>query len=96
MSNISSIIAGHNKSLLQPQITKYECNCRVKNTCPLQNQCQTPNLIYRADVENKINDEKNIYFGYAATTFKERFGNHKKDFNHKQPSKNIEFSKYIW
>ena len=80
MSNISSIIAGHNKSLIQPQITKYECNCRVKNT---------PNLIYRADVENKINDEKNIYFGYAATTFKERFGNHKKDFNHKQPSKNI-------
>ena len=29
MSNISSIIAGHNKSLLQPKITKYGCNCRV-------------------------------------------------------------------
>ena len=25
-----------------------------------------------------------------------RFGNHKKDFNHKQHSKNTELSKYIW
>ena len=31
--------------------------------------------------------EKKIYFGLAATTFKERFGNHKKDLNHKQHSK---------
>ena len=76
VSNISSIIIGHNKSLVQPKITKYGYNFRVKNTCPLQNQCQTPNLIYRADVENAVNDEKKIYFGLAATTFKDRFGNH--------------------
>ena len=96
MSNISSTIAGHNKSLLQPKITEYVCNCRVKNTCAFQNQCQTPNLIYRADVENEVSDEKKIYFGLPATTFKERFENHNKDFNHKQHSKNTELSKYIW
>ena len=39
---------------------------------------------------------KNIYFGVAATTFKERLGNHKKDFNHKQRNKNTDLSKYIW
>ena len=61
MRNILSVIAGDNKSLLQPKITKCEYNCRVKNTCPLQNQCQTPNLMYRADVENEVNDEKKIY-----------------------------------
>ena len=72
MSNISSIKEGHNKSLLQPKITKYRCNCRVKNTCPLHNQCQTPNLICRADTENKVNDEKKIYFALAVTTFKEK------------------------
>ena len=75
---------------------KYGCNCRVKTTCPLQNQCHTPNLIYRVHVENEVNDEKNIYFGLAATTFKERLGNHKKDFNHKQRNKNTDLSKYIW
>ena len=68
----------------------------MKNTCPFQNHCQTPNLIYRADVENKVNNEKKMYFGLAATTVKERFGNHKKCFNHKQHSKNTELSKYIW
>ena len=33
----------------------------TKNTCPLQNQCQTPNLVYQADVENKVSDEKKRY-----------------------------------
>ena len=69
---------------------------RLKNTCPLKNQCQTSNLIYRGDFENKVKDERNAYFGLAATTFKERFENHKKDFNHKQHSKITELSKYIW
>ena len=80
MSNITSIIPAHNKPLLQPKISKYGCNCRVKNTCPLQNQCQTRNLTSRADVENEVNNEGKIYFGLAATTFKEQLGNHKKRF----------------
>ena len=37
-----------------------------------------------------------MYFGLAATTFKEWFGNHKNDFNHKQHSKNTELSKCMW
>ena len=53
-------------------------------------------MIYQADVENEVNDEKRIYFGLAATTFKDRFGNHEKDFNQKQHSKNTELSKLIW
>ena len=32
----------------------------------------------------------------AATTFEKQFENYKKDFNHKQHSKNTELSKYIW
>ena len=91
MSNISSQIVGPGKSLLQSEITKYGCN-----SCPLQNQCQTPNLIYRAHVENEINNETKIYFGMAAITFEERFQNHKKSLNHKQHSKNTELLKYVW
>ena len=41
-------------------------------------------------------DEEKIYFGLAATIFKERFGKYEKDINHKQPSKNTELSKYMW
>ena len=56
MSNISSIISGHNKNLLNPTVTQYRYNCRIIEDCPLQNQSLTPNIIYRADVyceENK-------------------------------------------
>ena len=60
-SNILSFILGQKKPLLQPIITKFGCNCREKNTCPLQNQCQTPNLVYQADVENEVSDEKKRY-----------------------------------
>ena len=44
----------------------------MKNTCPFQNQCQATNLIYGADVQKRVNNEKNIYSGLATTTFKER------------------------
>ena len=80
ISDISSITAGHNRSLLQPNITKYGCNYRVKNTCSLQNQCQTSNLIYQTDVQNEVDNDKKIYFGLATTTFKERFRDHQKRF----------------
>ena len=30
MNNISSIISGHNKNLLNPNVTQYGCNCRIR------------------------------------------------------------------
>ena len=95
MSNISSIIAGHNKSLLQPKITEYGCNCGVNNSCSLQSQCQTRNLIYGAEIENDANDQTKIYFDLPAATLKKRFGNHKNDLSHRQRNKNTALSKYM-
>ena len=46
MINMSSIISSHNKRLLKPRTTEYDCNCRTKENSPLQNQCLTANLIY--------------------------------------------------
>ena len=81
ISNMSSIVSSHNKSLLRPKTTEYGCNCRTREKCPLQNQCLTPNLIYLADVENNANKGTKIYFGLAETSFKARFANQNKDFN---------------
>ena len=88
---MSSIISSHNKRLLRPKTTEYGCNCRTRETCPLQNQCLTPNLIYRADVENNANRGTKIYFGLAEKSFKAWFANH-----NKKTMKNTELSKYIW
>ena len=97
MSNISSILSSHNLNLRNPYKTNtYGCNCRTKKSCPLQNQCLTPKIVYRADVENDTNSETKFYFGLAETPFKDRFRNHTRDFNNKRYNKTTELSKYIW
>ena len=95
MSNISSITSGQNKNLLNPTVTQYGSNCRIREDCPLQNQCLTPNIIYRADVYCEANKHYKFYFGVAQTPFKERFRNHNRDFNPKQYISSTELSKYI-
>ena len=86
MRNISLITASH-KSILRPKATEYGCNCRHKKSCPLQNQCLTPKVIYEATVINNSGDEKRVYFGASYTTFKERYCNHVRDFSHECYSK---------
>ena len=96
MRNIGSIISSHNRTTLHPTTTSYGCNCRVKSSCPLNGECLTPKIIYRADVENNTNNEQKYYLGLAETTFKERHRNHKKDMNHSKYENSTELAKYIW
>ena len=43
MGNISFIISSHNKNISNPvSNTEYGCNCRSKESCPLQNKYLTP------------------------------------------------------
>ena len=58
MKNISSIIASHIKSILLPEAKEYGCNCRNKESYPLQNQCLTPKIIYEAAVVTNSDDKK--------------------------------------
>ena len=96
LRNISSIISSHNHNILWPKQKSFGCNCRAKNECPLNGECQTPSVIYRADVINDSNDEEKFYFGLADTTFKERYRNHIRDFNHEKYKNSTELAKYIW
>ena len=73
MSNISSIISGRNKNLFNPTVTQYGCNCPIREDCPLQNQCLTPNIIYRVHVHCKANKDYKFNVGVAQIPFKERF-----------------------
>ena len=55
MSNMSSILSSHNLNVINLYETQtYGCNCRTKESCPLQNQCLTPKIIYRADVTSTV------------------------------------------
>ena len=43
--------------------------------------CLTKDLVYQAEVKTKDNNDIKTYIGMTATTFKERYRNHKKSFN---------------
>ena len=65
MRNMSSILTSHNKKILAENEKQYECNCRNKDECPLDNKCLTPRVIYEADnfdFTNKIEGRSNTEF----------------------------------
>ena len=68
----------------------FACNCRKKESCPLNGECLTSQFVYRATVTNAVNEEMKKYIGLADTTFKER----------QQPQEKYcyctELAKYVW
>ena len=99
MPNVGQILKAHNKTVLnrsQPHNNQDNpCNCRNKNTCPLQGKCQTESVIYRADVE--LEDGKILsYTGLTEHSFKKRWYNHCNSFKHQKHEASTELSKLIW
>ena len=72
------------------------CNCRVPSECPLEKKCLTKNIVYKAVVTTKEDNEAKEYIGMTANRFKERYGNHKKSFSDPKYENETEFSKYFW
>ena len=60
------------------------------------NNCLTSNIVYEAQISTNTNKEHKKYLCTAETSFKERYGNGKRDFKHKKYMKFTELSKYIW
>ena len=96
MSNISSIISGHNKNFLNPNVTQYGCNCRLREDCPLQNHSLKPNIINKADAHCEANKNYKFYFGVSQTPFQERFQNYNRKLNQEQSIKSTKLAEYIW
>ena len=93
---MASIISTHNNQILRSKTTSYGCNCRNKESCPLDNKCLTPRIIYEAEVTNNVDDERKLYIGLCETPFKERYRNYVKAFKHNKYSTDTELSKYVW
>ena len=82
--NLGSIIANHNRKILNDtneQSNEY-CNCRNKKTCPLPKKCMVENIVYKATlIPSKVN-----YVGMTSTDFKARYRNHVFSFKHGKKS----------
>ena len=61
MKNINSVISSHSKNILNPITASFGCNCWKKESCPLNGECLTSQLAYRAAVTNAVNESMKKY-----------------------------------
>ena len=67
ISNIASVIKAHNQKTWSQTTESNQtrsCNCRKPEMCPLDDQCPTDNLVYKATVKTDSKPEKKLYRGY--------------------------------
>ena len=90
------LISAHNKSSLvnNSQSQEKSCNCRDKQSCPWNGDCQIQNVVYQATVESPMGKE--TYIGLTANQFKTRFWNHTSPFRNENKRNATELSKHIW
>ena len=93
----------HSSNHLFPQQTDIKTKNRElclqlqrKDSCPMENRCLTPQIIYCVNVSNNKDNDSKFYYGLTEMSFKERYGNHKRSFRHERYRNDTELSKYIW
>ena len=110
MNKTKQIIDNHNKRILTASIqiddtataaaatidNNKTCNCRQKNTCPLDGNCLQSSVIYQATVTRKDNNTTETYIGLTENDFKTRYRNHTASFRHAKHRNSTELSKHIW
>ena len=70
---MKSVIQNHNTNLLSKQTTPVaarSCSCRQKSECPLNNECLSESLVYKAAVSQTLSQINNYYYGTYEKTFK--------------------------
>ena len=71
------------------------CNCRQKNTSPLNRDYLQPSVIYQATVTGKDNSTTDKYIGIKENDFSIRYRNHTASFRRAKQRNSIELSKHI-
>ena len=102
LPNVGSIISSHNKRLLDDAKVGTDkktsnCNCVCKQSCPLQGECLTKNIVYEAEVRaDGCEGNAKIYIGSTYSSFKQRFYGHKSSFQDPEKENSTKLSRYIW
>ena len=77
-------------------VVNKSCNCRQKNTCPLNGNCLQSSVIYQATVKRNDINTSETYIGLTENTFKTRYRNHAASFCHTKHRNSTEISKHVW
>ena len=76
-------------------ITTNNCNCHVKDICPIDQTCQTSSLVYKASVTRHDNKNES-YTGLTDNTFKTQYKRHTNSFRNEKCRNATTLSNYIW
>ena len=96
MPNVKNFITQHNSKILNKYQDKIQrsCNCRIKESCPLNDKCLHQCIVYQPEVN--INTTYKEYRGWTSDgEFKSRY-NHTQSFRHISHVNDTELSKYLW
>ena len=97
--NMKSIIQSHNKKITtntQTNLTTQQnnCNCQQRQHCPLDGNCITGPIVYKATIKDRQENE-HTYIG-SSILFKDRYRNHKKSFRNEIYRRETTLSGFIW
>ena len=93
--NMEDIISARNKKLLSKDETENrKCNCRKKQECPLNGECCTQTLVYKAEI--KIANKTKNYIGCTEGEFKTRYNGHTDSFRNTNKKASTALSTLIW
>ena len=70
------------------------CNCRIQNSCPLNEKCLTTELVYQARVTRNDNQQKK-HIRLTENTFKTRYNGHTRSFRNEEKKNSTTLSQYI-
>ena len=98
MPSMERVIDGHNSCILRKnrkeEESKMKCNCKKPETCPLNNECLTKSIVYKATVTTDKCEK--FYYGLVEGDFKKRWSNHQTSFKNTRYEHSTALSAYIW
>ena len=95
-TNVGKMIKQHNFKVLSKanDNINHKYNCRSKPNCPLNGECLTQCLVYKAT--STISSNSFVYYGTSEGEFKSRSSNYTKSFRHRECMNETELSKHMW
>ena len=101
MPNIKAVTNNHNTWIIaqkptRPSADDQDCDCKIKNQCPLPGQRLTPCIVYQAELTTTDESHAKCYIGMTANRFKERYRKHHQSFGEEKCANETQLSNYIW
>ena len=96
--NVGNIIKNHNKTVMKKykeidaQISERKCNCRRGTVCPLNGECLTEAVVYKAEVKPL----GITYIGSTEGPLKQRLYEHKSNMRIEKNKAKTTLSQYVW